>query len=191
MKIGWMVIALPLVVFASSFLTAPGNDTVSGAFQPEYIADQFDYPVGKPDAEGYYNAQGFGDNNHLGDDWNAKTGGNSDLGHPFYTVANGYVTFAEDIRGGWGNVIRVLHQLPDGTQVESLYAHADTVLVKKGDWVKRGQQIGTIGTAHGLYWAHLHFEMRTDPKMAIGGGYSTATGGYLDPTAFIEAHRVD
>jgi murein DD-endopeptidase MepM/ murein hydrolase activator NlpD len=188
MKIGWMVIALPLLLFISSFLNSSGDDA-GVVFREEYIADHFDYPVGKPDAEGYYNAQGFGENNHLGDDWNASTGGNSDLGHPFYATANGYVSFAQDIKGGWGNVIRILHQLPDGTQVESLYAHADTLLVKKGDWVKCGQQVGTIGTAHGLYWAHLHFEIRTDTKMGIGGGYSSVTSGYVDPTAFIRAHR--
>ncbi|MEM8889827.1 MAG: M23 family peptidase, partial [Bacteroidota bacterium] len=43
---------------------------------PQYKSTAFDYPVGKPDARGYYNAQGFQKNNHLGDDWNANTGGN-------------------------------------------------------------------------------------------------------------------
>jgi len=76
---------------------------------PEFIADGFDYPVGKPNAKGYYNAQGFAGTTHLGDDWNAVTGGNSDLGDPIYAVANGYVNFAEDLAGGWGNVIRVWH----------------------------------------------------------------------------------
>ena len=30
----------------------------------------FDFPVGKPDAVGYYNAQEFTENDHLGEDWN-------------------------------------------------------------------------------------------------------------------------
>jgi len=49
-------------------------------------ANRFDFPVGKPDAKGYYNAQIFGKNNHLGDDWNGANGGNSDLGEPIYAV---------------------------------------------------------------------------------------------------------
>ena len=155
----------------------------------EYLADGFDYPVGKPDGEGYYNAQSYGKNNHLGDDWNGLGGGNTDLGDPVYAAANGYVKFSGDFQRGWGNVIRILHQLPDGQVVESLYAHCDTLLVTSGSWVKRGDQIGTIGTAHGIYYAHLHFEIRTDIHLNIGAGYSENRNGYTDPTAFIKAHR--
>ncbi len=158
-------------------------------YKKEYIADSFDYPVGKPNAKGYYNAQKFGVNAHLGDDWNAVTGGNSDLGHPMYAVANGYVKFAEDIKGGWGKIIRIDHKLPDGQMVESFYAHCDEMFVQAGDWIKKGHKIGTIGNADGQYYAHLHFEMRSDTKLPIGGGYSENDEGYLDPTAFIKKHR--
>ena len=65
----------------------------------------FDFPVGKPDATAYYNAQGFTENGHLGEDWNGIGGGNTDLGDPIYAVANGYVSFSENVNGGWGNVI--------------------------------------------------------------------------------------
>lgn len=147
-------------------------------FTESYIANSFDYPVGIPDADGYYNAQPFGENNHLGDDWNAVTGGNTDLGDPIYTIANGYVKSAKDVKGGWGNVIRIIHELPNSTRVESLYAHCDSILVKEGEWIKKGQQIGTIGNAHGQYYAHLHLEIRSDISMPIGNGYSTNTSGF-------------
>ncbi|NRB46918.1 MAG: M23 family metallopeptidase [Saprospiraceae bacterium] len=159
-------------------------------FPKPYIATAFDFPVGKPNAKGYYNAQGFGLNYHLGDDWNAVTGGNSDLGDPIYSIANGQVNFAEDIGAGWGKVVQVLHQMPDGEQYESLYAHCDSILVQTGDWVKRGQQIATIGNADGQYYAHLHLEIRDSIGMPIGGGYAADTSGYLDPTRFIRTHRV-
>ena len=68
----------------------------------EYYATQFDFPVGKPDAHGYYNAQEFRKNNHLGDDWNASTGGDSDLGDPIYSIASGKVTYARDHGVSWG-----------------------------------------------------------------------------------------
>lgn len=170
----------------------PNNHRLS--FNPEtfdtsYTARGFDFPVGKPNAKGYYNAQKFGKNNHLGDDWNGIGGGNSDLGDPVYAIANGYVVFAENIHGGWGNVIRIVHYINKNKQVESLYAHCDKIMVKQGQYVKKGQQIGTIGTNNGQYYAHLHFEIRSEVGMPIGNGYSKNTKGYLDPTEFIKNNR--
>ncbi len=153
------------------------------------MAYEFDFPVGKPDAKGYYNAQSFGENNHLGDDWNAVTGGNTDLGDPIYSIGVGNVVFAEDLGGGWGNVVRILHYLPNGSKYESVYAHCKEINVQVGDWVDKGQQIATIGNAKGAYLAHLHLEIRDSIGMDIGGGYSQDQTGYVDPTAFIKTNR--
>ncbi|MFN0202773.1 MAG: M23 family metallopeptidase, partial [Bacteroidia bacterium] len=98
----------------------------------------------------------------------------------------------EDYRGGWGNVIRVVHCMEKGGKrsfVESLYAHCEKVQVKTGDWVKRGQQIGTVGTAWGKYKAHLHLEIRDKIGLALGGGYSENTFGLVNPSEFIKANR--
>lgn len=154
-----------------------------------FYAGKFDFPVGKPNAKGYYNAQRFKVNNHLGDDWNAVTGGNTDLGDPIYSIANGYINFAQDIGGGWGKVIRIWHLLADGSIIESLYAHCDKILIKEGEFILRGQNIATIGNADGQYLAHLHLEIRNDIELPIGGGYSFNTDGYLDPTKYINDNR--
>lgn len=158
---------------------------------PTYHSDGFDYPVGPPDAKKYYNAQPYGKNTHLGDDWNGVGGGNTDLGDPVYACANGYVVFAQDIGGGWGNVVRVVHVISEEPLivVESLYAHLNEINVKEGTPIKRGQRLGTIGNAGGMYYAHLHFEMRTQYGMPVGGGYSTNTEGYTNPASFIKSHR--
>jgi murein DD-endopeptidase MepM/ murein hydrolase activator NlpD len=158
-------------------------------FDTNYVTKKFRNPVGKPPGKGYYDANPFMNKAHLGEDWNGNKGGNSDLGDTVYAAANGYINFAEDIGGGWGNVIRILHQLPPGNkfpQVESLYAHFEKVFVKPNTYIKIGAPIGTIGTANGIYPAHLHFEMRHDPTMEIGGGYSSDTTGYLNPKSFIK-----
>lgn len=149
----------------------------------------FDYPVGKPNAKGYYNAQKFIENNHLGDDWNGKGGGNTDLGDPIYSIANGYVVFAKNIQGGWGNVVRIIHFIDSTRQVESLYAHCDKILVEEGDYVEKGKLVGTIGNNNGQYLAHLHFELRSDVNLPIGNGYSIETNGYLNPSKFIKYNR--
>lgn len=157
------------------------------ATQSEYKSSQFDFPVGKPTSNGYYNAQKFGENYHLGEDWNGVGGGNSDLGDPIYSISNGYVHFSQDLDAGWGNVIRVIHSY-NNRYYETLYAHCDTIFVKEGQFIKRGDQIGTIGTANGTYLAHLHLEIRDSIFMGIGGGYSSETKGYIDPTEFIKTH---
>ena len=164
---------------------------LSGLFDknPTYRSNGFDFPVGKPHAKGYYNAQKFGKNNHLGDDWNSVKGGNSDLGDPIYATSNGYVHFCEDLGGGWGKVIRMVHQLEDGRLIESVYAHCDKILVESNRFVNKGEKIGTIGNCNGMYLAHLHFEIRSDIEMGIGGGYSDNQTGYLDPTEFINKNR--
>ena len=153
------------------------------------FTDGFDFPVGKPNATGYYNAQKFTENNHLGDDWNGTGGGNTDLGDPIYSIANGYVSFAENINGGWGNVIRIVHFIDENKQLESLYAHCQDIFVKKGDYVTKGKLIGTIGNNNGQYLAHLHFELRNEVSLPVGGGYSSNTKGYIDPTVFINNNR--
>jgi murein DD-endopeptidase MepM/ murein hydrolase activator NlpD len=148
-------------------------------------ACRFNMPVGPADGLGYYDAQPFGRNYHLGADLNSLKGGDSDLGAFVFATSDGVVTDARDYGGGWGNVIRIQHGCE---RVESLYAHLDRVHVVRGVRVARGQPIGTIGTAGGHYLAHLHFEIR-DRWLPLGGGYALDHTGYVDPTDFVRRHR--
>jgi murein DD-endopeptidase MepM/ murein hydrolase activator NlpD len=152
------------------------------------LADGFDFPVGAPDAQGYFDAQPFGENHHLGSDWNGDLGGGSDYGDPVYSVANGWVARVENPGPGWGLVVTIVHRTPD-LRVESLYAHLSGCEVSVGDQVTRGQVIGAIGDADGRYISHLHFELRSIPGMEIGPGYAREKMGWVDPTQFIELHR--
>ena len=155
-------------------------------------AARFDRPIGSENGALTYNAQRFTENRHLGDDLNGIGGENSDLGDPIYAVADGRVLLARDGGPGWGNVIIVLHAYRENGErkyVQSYYGHVDTILVHAGDDVRRGQQIATVGTGGGRYFAHLHFEMREFATPLIGPGYREDTRGWLDPTAFIDAHR--
>lgn len=99
---------------------------------------------------------------HPGADFNGRGGGDTDLGAPVYAIADGVVNHAQDHRV-WGNVVTIDH---DG-EAESQYAHLHKMMVREGQRVHMGQQIGTIGKGgvsrafpNGRYRAHLHFEIR-------------------------------
>jgi murein DD-endopeptidase MepM/ murein hydrolase activator NlpD len=157
------------------------------------IADGFDFPVGKPEAEGYYKARGFRPGGHVGEDWDGVRGGDTDLRDPIYSVGDGIVVFAHDVHLGWGNVIIVRHAYREGgtvKYVDALYGHLNTMLVGRGQRVARGQQIATMGTAHGQYDAHLHFEIRKNLEIGMSRSkFQKDFSNYYDPTQFINAHR--
>lgn len=161
------------------------------------LADGFDFPVGKPDATGYYKARGLRLRPpvHFGEDWNGRGGGDTDLGDPVYNIGDGVVTFAYDVRQGWGNVVIIRHAYrdPSSGQVrfcDSLYGHLRDMMVRTGQIVKRGQQVGTIGNNRGMYAAHLHFEIRHN--LSIGMQRESVERNmtnWADPTAFIQRYR--
>ena len=188
------MLAQPLrILFSIIILMSPG--LMAGVTVK--LADCFDYPVCKPDANGYYKARGLRlrSPKHFGEDWNGKGGGDSDLHDPIYACGNGVVTFAYDIRSGWGRVIIIRHAYrePKSGQinyVDSLYGHNRTMLVKVGDKVKRGQQIATMGNNRGMYMAHLHFEIRHNIKIGMmRSSVKSDLTNWADPTAFIKKYR--
>lgn len=161
------------------------------------IADGFDFPVGKPNADGYYKARGMRLRPpvHFGDDWNGRGGGDTDLGDPIYATANGLVVFAYNVRVGWGNVVIIRHAYRDPAtgQVkycDSLYGHLLNFTVKVGEQVKRGQQIGQMGSNNGMYPAHLHFEIRHNLSIGMQReSVARSLDNWADPTAFINRYR--
>ena len=184
------LLAVPLFVTADPVVPAL-PDTV-----PVRLADGFDFPVGKPDAVGYHKARGMTPNGHLGDDWDGNGGGNTDLGDPIYACGTGIVVLAGNMHMGWGNVVMVRHVFREPAEgnalkiVDSLYGHLDSILVRLGQTVERGQQIGTMGTAFGLYDAHLHFEVRKNINIGMYRSmFARDYSNYYDPTAFVTEHR--
>ena len=194
-------IRIPFVVILISLCAAcavPQTPQAREPARPVIVADGFAYPVGKTevvtqkmDKDEWYNAQDFGENSHLGEDWNMNTGGNTDCGQPVYSIANGVITFAQDAGPGWGNVVIIEHTLPSGEKVESLYGHMLEILRTEGE-VKKRDQIGKVGNANGRYPCHLHLEIRTNdcPMWSQPGpGYSNDRKGWVDPSDFIDIHR--
>jgi hypothetical protein len=158
------------------------------------LADGFDFPVGKPDAAGYYKARGFWPNGHLGEDWNGRGGGDSDEGDPIYSIGRGVVVMSEDVKVGWGNVVIIRHVYREVTgkveMVDSLYGHLLERKVRVGQTVERGQVIGTMGSNRGMYPVHLHLEVRKNLTIGMNRSkFARDYSNYHSPTAFINAHR--
>ena len=159
------------------------------------VAERFDPPLGSEHAALIYNAQKFWEMNekrgghHTGDDLNGIGGMNTDLGDPVFAVADGLVIFAAESSRGWGNIVVVAHQTPDGQRLHSMYAHLDRIDVKSGSLIGRGEKVGTVGTAGGYYPAHLHFEMRASDGVDIGAGYAMYPLNRLDPMGTIAKFR--
>lgn len=161
------------------------------------LCDGFDFPVGKPNADGYYRSRGLRlkQPRHMGEDWNGNGKGNSDLGDPVYSIGHGVVTYAADARGAWGKVVIVRHAFRDPKSgkvlcCQTLYSHLDKITVKLGQLVSRGYQVGTIGTNNGMYPAHLHIELHFNIDVNCGHqGIAKTAQNYGDLSAFIKRFR--
>ncbi|NMB96670.1 MAG: M23 family metallopeptidase [Clostridiaceae bacterium] len=58
--------------------------------------------------------------------------------------------------GGYGKLIKIDHE----NGYITYYAHCDTITVKKGQRVARGETIGKVGSTGNATGPHLHFEVR-------------------------------
>lgn len=69
---------------------------------------------------------------------------------------NGVVVYAGNELKGSGNLILVRHE----GRLMTAYAHMDQILIRRGDVIKRGQTIGTVGSTGSVDTPQLHFEVR-------------------------------
>ena len=180
-------------------------------------ADGFDFPIGDPDGKGSYTDKATGKTHsgwyvatrftekysmgiHTGEDWNGSGGGDTDLGQDVLAVANGRVIFAENCGRLWGNVVIIEHVFYENYErrkIRSLYAHLQTIKVRRGEDVKRRQLIATVGQdPDKTFNAHLHLELRWDETLAPT--YWPSSDGkdekwmrehYAEPSAFIAERR--
>jgi len=158
------------------------------------VANEFDTPLRPPDGAGAVVTLPYlYKNQHLGEDW-ATQKGNATLGEPVYSVADGWVSVAQDFQGVYGKVVFICYRLPDGRWppfVEVMYGLLNSMDVQAGQLVKRGQKIGTVGNADGTNPAHLHWEVRQTVGLGVGPWWEANASGWLGPSEFITAHRGD
>jgi len=101
---------------------------------------------------------------HTGLDFQANAG------TPIVAAAGGVVVTAAP-HPEYGNMVEVDH----GNGLVTRYAHASRLLAKKGDVIKRGQQIALVGSTGRSTGPHLHFEVLVQ-------------GVHQDPSKFLNAN---
>lgn len=76
-------------------------------------------------------------------------------GTPIIAPAEGAVILSGP-DGAYGNSVELNH----GSGIVTKYAHMQRTTVRQGEWVKRGQVLGYIGTTGRTTGPHLHYEVR-------------------------------
>ena len=81
-------------------------------------------------------------------------------GKTILAAEDGVITFSGRKRG-FGRVVIIKHK----HNFKTLYAHNKANKIKKGDFVKKGQQIAVMGSTGRSTGVHLHFEVHRDNKV--------------------------
>ena len=86
-------------------------------------------------------------------------------GNVIHAVDSGKVIFSGN-KGGYGKCVLLYHGInpKTGKTLSTFYAHQSRVLVKKGDIVDQGDEIGWVGQTGFATGPHLHFEVKVNGK---------------------------
>ena len=90
---------------------------------------------------------------HAGADFAAGSG------TPIHAAASGRVIRA-GWYGGYGQYTCINHGRLSGYGFSTCYGHQSRIYVDVGDYVRRGEVIGRVGSTGASTGAHLHFETR-------------------------------
>jgi murein DD-endopeptidase MepM/ murein hydrolase activator NlpD len=115
---------------------------------PPRVGKGFDWPVQGKIIEGY----GTGPNGTHNDGINIAAA----QGEPVRAADAGVVAYAGNELRGYGNLVLIKH--PGGYM--TAYAHNSQLLVKRGEVVKRGQEIAKAGSTGTVNTPQVHFEIR-------------------------------
>lgn len=91
---------------------------------------------------------------------------------PIRAAASGTVSYADTLNG-YGELVLIKHS----NGYVTAYAHADRLLVSRGDFVAKGQVIGYAGTTGDVTSPQLHFEIRNGVTPVNPERYLSARAG--------------
>ena len=172
---GFIFLAAPVPAQAASRHVSPPDEnyrTLFASWQKEDApeSDQVAIPAGRP-VDSANMTSGFGVRSdpfrgraamHTGIDLAGP------LGTPVYATADGVVDRSEWNDGGYGNLIEIDH----GQGIQTRYGHLSERIAQPGQYVRRGELIGLMGSTGRSTGSHLHYEVRV-------------AGQAINPIAFV------
>lgn len=87
-------------------------------------------------------------------DWHPGIDIANDYGAPIYAGASGYVEQSGWF-GGYGRYVKINHDYG----YQTAYGHMSSIAVREGEYVKKGQLVGTVGSSGYSTGPHLHYEV--------------------------------
>ncbi len=147
-KLVQQVVQSPFVPPPSKPSTAPKPAVATGQLQSVPKGKTFMTPVRGRVVSGF----GTGADGRQNDGVNIAAA----LGTPVQAARSGEVVYAAGDIAGYGNMVLIKHE----NSYVTVYAHLDRIAVEKGDHVRQGQMIGTVGQTGAIASPQLHFEIR-------------------------------
>ncbi len=100
-------------------------------------------------------------------------------------TADGYVSDLShsNLLAGYGNMVELSHS----ANLSTRYAHLESILVKRGQKIKKGQVIGTLGNSGGSIAPHLHYEVLKKGKEQNPVYYFLQN---IDPAQYQQLHSI-
>lgn len=130
------------------YVASPSSTNAQPTLSPTAVTGEKPFISPVPDSTSL--SRSF-DKNHKGVDFAASAG------VPVVAAGDGTVETAE-YHSNYGNYVVVNH----GNGIKTLYAHCDTLVVKAGQQVTKGDQIATVGSSGFATGPHCHFEVLKD-----------------------------
>ncbi|MBH1989130.1 MAG: M23 family metallopeptidase [Myxococcaceae bacterium] len=78
------------------------------------------------------------------------------LGTSVHSAAEGKILYVGEEEAHYGKIVIIDHE----HSFVTIYAHLDQILVKKGQRVKQGESIGTVGQSGGVDSPRVYFQVR-------------------------------
>jgi biotin carboxyl carrier protein len=166
-KAEFAVVEMELPESLKRFVEPSAEETRRAAAEREEIrkvlggsqdAPRFSLPLGQPASTLPASADDFGNERLFNKEHKSLHSGRDypvSIGSPVKAVADGTVVLAADHFFA-GNSVYVDH----GDGLVSMNFHLDSIAVKQGDTVKRGQTLGKIGSTGRATGPHLHIGLR-------------------------------
>ncbi|MGD6968465.1 murein hydrolase activator EnvC family protein [Rossellomorea vietnamensis] len=95
---------------------------------------------------------------------------------PIVAAADGYV-IKSHYSSSYGNVVYMTHSI-NGQTFTTVYAHMSGAGVSSGQFVEKGQRIGTMGNTGYSFGQHLHFELHA-------GAWNNSKSNAVNPRKYI------